>query len=219
MIWMDFRGGMCAIFGSCLLRGFAREREEEAMRLERRSPHERATMRARLNRLLFSLALVTGAQCASPQDDWTDLITPGSLVGWHTAPGGSWEWRGDVLVGRSAKSEKRHGLLISDARYQDFEVRFEFRTLSGCSGFYFRVDETGQSTGVAGFQAEIDPSYETGGLYETGGRGWVSKPDPKENKKWYMPREWNEMVLSARGHRIVVIINGHRITELRNDTR
>ena len=61
--------------------------------------------------------------------------------------------------------------------------------MRGCSGFYFRVEETGEQVAVAGFQAEVEPTFETGGLYETGGRGWVVKPDPEFIRSIYHPGE------------------------------
>ncbi|MCP3918639.1 MAG: sulfatase-like hydrolase/transferase [bacterium] len=166
----------------------------------------------------FVLQAFTLVLHGAPQaDEWQPLLTPGTLDGWHTAPGGSWEWEDDVLVGKSPKSETRHGLLISDARYTDFEARLEFRTVSGCSGFYFRVDETEKSTGVAGFQAEVDPSFETGGLYETGGRAWVVKPDPEAMRAIYRPGEWTEMAVRADGRDVEVRVNGQVTAELTDD--
>ncbi len=104
------------------------------------------------------------------------------------------------------------------ARYGDFEARLEFRTVSGCSGFYFRVDETGGGTGVSGFQAEVDPSNETGGLYETSGRGWVVKPDPALMEVIYHAGEWTEMRVAAIGGNVVIRINGHLTAALENDS-
>ena len=108
--------------------------------------------------LLLLVGCATGPRFES-------VLTPGSFEGWHTAPGGTWTWRGDVLVGESPRAERRHGILISDARYTDFEARVEFRVLSGDSGFYFRVDEKGGAVAVHGFQSEVDTTLETGGLY------------------------------------------------------
>ena len=69
------------------------------------------------------------------------------------------------------------------------------------------------------FQVEVDYSQETGGLYETGCRGWVVKPDQKEiPKKKYKPGEWTDLSLSAHDGRIVVHINGQKTAELINDT-
>ena len=165
--------------------------------------------------LLFTLLGACLSSCTT--GGFAPLLTPGSFAGWHTAPGGEWHWEGDVLVGTSPKSERRHGLLISDVRYRDFEARFEFRTISGCSGFYFRVDEVRGATGVNGFQAEVDPSMETGGLYETGGRAWVVKPDPEVMKNIYRSCEWNRMSVRASGANIDVHVNGQLTASLRDD--
>ena len=170
-------------------------------------------------RLLSQLVgVVTLAACASvDRDTWQPLISPGSFDGWHEAPGGSWRWEGDVLIGSSPKSEKRHGLLISDARYADFIARIEFRAVSGCSGFYFRVDETESNTGVRGFQAEVEPNFETGGLYETAGRAWVVRPDPELVASVYRPGEWAEMTVTALGGDIEVRVNGTVTAKLEDD--
>jgi len=151
------------------------------------------------------------------EDGFEPLLDPGTLDGWHALPGGAWDWRGDVLVGTSPKEEKRHGLLVTDERFDDFEARLEFRTLSGCSGFYFRVEENGKGTGVSGFQAEVDPSFETGGLYETGGRAWVVRPDPEVVRSFYTPGEWTRMSVRAVGGDIEVRVNGEVTARLADD--
>ena len=90
--------------------------------------------------------------------------------------------------------------------------------MKGNSGLYFRADEVKSGVGVHGFQAEIDPSKDAGGLYETGGRGWVVQPKPKDVAKWYKKGEWNTMTVSAHGRRIVVHVNGRKSAELLNDS-
>jgi len=96
-------------------------------------------------------------------------------------------------------------------------VRLKFKALKGNSGFYFRVDEVGGEAGVHGFQAEIDESKDIGGLYETGGRGWVFQPTAEEVATWFKPGQWNQMTVSAQGRRIVVHVNGQKTAELKND--
>ncbi|MFN3245053.1 MAG: DUF1080 domain-containing protein [Planctomycetota bacterium] len=163
--------------------------------------------------LLCALSMVG---CATgPQ--FTSILEPGAFAGWHTAPGGTWTWRGDVLVGTSPKSERRHGILLSDARYSDFEVQLEFRVLSGDSGCYFRVDEKGGTVAVNGFQSEVDTTLETGGLYETGGRAWVVKPDPQRMREVYQPGEWTSLRIRAVGRDVDVYVNGYRTASLRDD--
>lgn len=169
----------------------------------------------RVGLVLASLLLTA---CASTPEQ---LLVPGSLDGWHAAPGGTWTWepgaQGDVLVGSSAASESRHGLLISDGVYGDFRARLEFRAVRGCSGFYFRVEERSDAVGVSGFQAEIEPSFETGGLYETAGRGWVVRPDPELVASIFEPGEWSEMIVTATGPDVEVRVNGEVTARLESD--
>ena len=92
----------------------------------------------------------------------------------------------------------------------------KYKTGTGNSGLYFRIEEKGFS-GVSGFQAEIDPQHDAGGLYETNGRNWVSQPKPEDVKKWFKPGAWNEMTVSAHGGHLVVTVNGMKSAELKND--
>ena len=122
-----------------------------------------------------------------------------------------------ALVGAAPASERRHGILVSKEKHKDFTVRVSYKAVKGNSGLYFRVDKVKSGVMVHGFQAEIDPDKDAGGLYETGGRAWVVKPTPEDVKKWYVPNAWNEMSVSAHGRRIVVHVNGRRTAELKND--
>jgi hypothetical protein len=148
---------------------------------------------------------------------WKPLFNGLNLSGWKALPGGTWTVKDGRIIGKSTPSEKRHGLLLSNQSYDDFTVRFKFKVNKGDSGFYFRSDPVAHSVGIKGFQVEVDTSYETGGLYETGGRTWVVKPDEKNAKKIYRQGEWNEMSLSAHGRRVVVHLNGRKTAELKND--
>jgi len=140
-----------------------------------------------------------------------------TLKGWTALPGGKWEVKDGVIVGTSVRSERRHGLLASDKEYSDFVVQFKFLVVKGDSGFYFRGEKVKGAVGVHGFQMEVDNSKEVGGLYETGGRAWVKRPDPKLIKKIYKPGKWNQGSISAIGKNVVVRINGEITSQLKND--
>jgi len=149
---------------------------------------------------------------------WRPLFDGKSLKGWSPLPGGTWTVEDGSIVGRSPKSESKHGILLADETFTDFTVRTKFRVLTGDSGFYFRCDPVKGGVSVHGFQVEVDDSQETGGLYETGGRGWVVKPKEEEiPRKKYKPGEWTDLSLSAHGDRIVVHINGVKTAELKGD--
>jgi hypothetical protein len=105
--------------------------------------------------------------------EWQPLFDGKTFKGWHTLPGGNWKVEKGMIVGTSEKSDPRHGLLVTDSIYKDFELRIKYLAVKGNSGLYFRVKEVGGPYGVEGLQAEIDPLQGDGGLYETGGRdGW-----------------------------------------------
>ena len=153
----------------------------------------------------------------SPNQEWQPLFDGKTLNGWHTLPGGNWKVENGMIVCTSAKSEPRHGLLVTDNTYKDFELRIKYLAIKGNSGLYFRVKEVGGLYGVEGLQAEINPLGGAGGLYETGGRGWVVEPDSADVMKWYKPGEWNTMTVTANGQSVIVQLNGYKTSEIHND--
>lgn len=134
----------------------------------------------------------------------------------HIIGKGDWKIEDGVIHGTHSKNEKEFGHLVSNRTLNDFAVRLKYKSLKGNSGLYFRIDEAG-ATGVSGFQAEIDAKQDAGGLYETNGRAWVSKPSAEDVKGWFKPQEWNTMTVHAHGRRIATDVNGHRAAELRDD--
>lgn len=147
--------------------------------------------------------------------EWQPLFDGSSLKGWKATPGGQWEVRDGAIRGTSPASDPRHGLLLSDAVHGDFTLRLKFKVTKGNSGLYFRAERVDGPVTVHGFQAEVCDNDDTGGLYETGGRGWVAQPD----KAWMAAEkvnragEWNEMWVSAHGARLVVHVNGRRTVD------
>ncbi len=151
------------------------------------------------------------------QIKWKSLFDGGTLKGWHVIPGGTWNAANGILTGRNDHSDDRHGLLVTDKKYKNFEITLQFKCIKGNSGLYFRVEETGGIEGVKGLQAEIAPEEYIGGLYETGGRGWVVQPRQEEVRKWYKSGKWNKMTVHAENGNIVVHVNGYKTAELSND--
>jgi hypothetical protein len=141
-----------------------------------------------------------------------------TLAGWTAMPGGTWEVKDGIIVGKSPATEPKHGILLTDKSYKDFTVRCKFRVHAGDSGFYFRAEKVDNAVSVNGFQVEVDSSQETGGLYETGGRAWVVQPTEAEiPRKHYKPGEWTTLELTAKGADVTVKINGVVTAALKND--
>jgi hypothetical protein len=171
-----------------------------------------------MKRIIFSIAIILATTPVTRAAEFKPIFDGKTLKGWTPAPGGKWEVKNGAIVGTSPKSERRHGILLTDKQYSNFVVKAKFRVQSGDSGFYFRAERVKSAVSVHGFQVEVDTSQETGGLYETGGRAWVHRPTSAVVKKrGYKKGEWTDLELSAIGRNIVVKINGVVSTELKND--
>ena len=174
--------------------------------------------------LFFTLLLIAFASARAAAQEaenplanlkWQPLWDGQTLKGWHEIGKGKWTVEDGAICGRhEAKDDFGH--LVTDATYKDFLVRLKFKSVKGNSGLYFRIEEKGAS-GVSGFQAEIDPVNDVGGLYETNGRAWVVKPTADDVKTWFKPQEWNDMVVAALGHSVYVFVNGKLSALVVND--
>jgi hypothetical protein len=169
---------------------------------------------------LFSLSLALA--CASlmaaeaEKPKCKPLMDGKTLAGWHPVGDGHWTVEDGAFVGR-ANNEKLYGLLVSDKTFKDFTVRFKFKCLSGDSGFYIRtiIKEPEKANGL---QIQVGlPGSGVGGIYESYGRAWVSKPDPEKEKEYTKTDDWNEMTISAHGGNVVVTVNGTKTAELKDD--
>ena len=175
--------------------------------------------------LWFVLAAAASAAEAPPADiaaevaagaKWQPLWDGKTLAGWHEIGKGSWKIEDGAIHATHERTEGQFGHLVTDRTFTDFTVRLRYKAVKGNSGLYFRIEEKGAS-GVSGFQAEIDPTHDAGGLYETNGRAWVVKPPPEKIKTWYKPDAWNEMTVTALGRNVTVHVNGVRSAALVND--
>lgn len=171
------------------------------------------------SRLLGSLllcALLT-AGIGPPESSLRPLWDGETFEGWYRQGGGSWTIEDGVLIGSHQAGDERHGHLITDQTFDDFRLRVRYKAVRGNSGLYFRVEEVGGAVGVHGFQAEIDPRQDVGGLYETGGRAWVVQPDSAKVATYFRPGDWNTMTVRAVSDTIEVRVNGTLSAEVRGE--
>ena len=150
------------------------------------------------------------------QHVWKPLMDGKTLTGWHPVGDGKWTVEDGAFVCRANK-EKLYGLLVSDRTFRDFTVRFKFQVHSGDSGFYIRtiMKDPDQAHGLQ-VQVGLVKSG-VGGIYESYGRGWVSKPSDELEKSYTKDHQWNEMVIDAHGGDVVVRVNGVKSAELKGD--
>jgi hypothetical protein len=110
--------------------------------------------------------------------------------------------------------DKEYGYLATREYYDDFDCTFEFKQKSnGNSGFFIRSIVFPPAT-VSGWQVEIAPKGDdTGGIYESYGRGWLVRiPDEKE--KVLKEGQWNTMRVRVEGGNVKTWLNGVEMVDL-----
>ncbi|MCK5135399.1 MAG: DUF1080 domain-containing protein [Bacteroidales bacterium] len=128
------------------------------------------------------------------------------LAGWTIYGTEKWYVEDGLLVCESGP-DKEYGYLGTDKEYRDFELTLEFKQgADGNSGVFFRSSIEG--TRITGWQAEVaPPGSNTGGIYESYGRGWLIKPDPELDKHLKFG-EWNKMKIVVKGDLVETWLNG-----------
>jgi hypothetical protein len=133
-----------------------------------------------------------------------------TLDGMDTVGGGSWTVEDGAIVGRQAATDQSTGLMWIKQPYEEFALTLKFKIDKGNSGFFFRSQQVlNNTTGIRGIQVEIDQLPDCGGLYESGGRGWLSKPSQLNFKL----DEWNDLMMSTCGDNIKVWLNNKLIVD------
>ena len=122
------------------------------------------------------------------------LFNGNDLDGWNTHGTELWYVDHGLLVCESGP-DKAYGYLSTAKYYDDFDLTLEFKQESiGNSGVFIR--STVQGTKVSGWQVEVaPPGNDTGGVYESYGRGWLIKPDKEKDKALKMG-DWNTISYS-----------------------
>ncbi|HEV2348850.1 MAG TPA: DUF1080 domain-containing protein [Terriglobia bacterium] len=154
---------------------------------------------------------------ALAKDRWVRLFNGKDLTGWKN--NGKEKWVVDHGTILCASQANQYGYLTTEKTYRDFNLRLQFKTeAAGNSGVFFHSHIVGidpqHGPDIEGMQAEVDPSVgkHTGGLYESGGRGWVAQPTA-EGERALKPGQWNLLEISARGNHIVTHLNGVAIVD------
>ena len=154
--------------------------------------------------ILLALMLVV-AQASFAQKK-VKLFNGKDLSGWKIYGTEKWYVQDGLLVSESGP-DKGYGYLGTEENYQDFEIELEFKQeANGNSGVFIR--STVDGTKVSGWQVEVaPPGNDTGGIYESYGRGWLIKPDPEKDKALKFG-EWNKMRIVVKGDNVTSYVNG-----------
>jgi len=146
---------------------------------------------------------------------WEDLFNGKDLTGWIIHGTEKWYVEDGLLICESGP-DKEYGYLSTEKFYDDFEMEAEFlQEADGNSGIFFR--STFDGTKVSGWQVEVAPPYhDTGGIYESYGRGWLAQiPDEKE--EILQMGEWDKMRIRVVGGHVTTWLNGHEMVDLEDE--
>lgn len=157
-----------------------------------------------MKHISISLLFLLSAVCMNAQK--TTLFNGKDLTGWNIHGSELWYVEDGLLVCESGPEEK-YGYLSTKKFYDDFILTLEFKQeANGNSGVFFR--STLEGTKISGWQVEVaPPGNDSGGIYESYGRGWLIKPDPEKDKALKMG-DWNRMKIKVVGDKVTTWLNG-----------
>lgn len=163
---------------------------------------------------LSSFSVINNGNSAKGEE-WMSLFNGKDLTGWKIHGTEKWYVENGELVCESGP-DKEYGYLATEAKFKDFELKLEFKqSANGNSGVFFRSSLDG--TKISGWQVEVaPPGHDTGGIYESYGRGWlVQIPDEMENI--LKMGEWNKMKIRVVGDRVITWLNGTQMVDFSDE--
>ena len=161
------------------------------------------------------LSLMITINVFAVDKEYKSIFNGKNLDGWINHGTEKWYVEDGLLICESGP-DKAYGYLSTEKYYNDFELELEFlQEANGNSGVFFR--STFEGTKVSGWQVEVaPPNHDTGGIYESYGRGWlVQIPDEKENI--LKMGEWNKMKIRVQGGHVTTWLNGEQMVDITDD--
>ncbi len=143
------------------------------------------------------------------------LFNGKDLTGWRIHGTERWFVENGELVCESGPDEQ-YGYLATYRIWKDFDLSVDFKQeADGNSGVFFRSSVDGVK--ISGWQAEVaPPDHDTGGIYESYGRGWLVQMPPGKERFLKMG-EWNTMRIRAVGDRVQTWLNGEEMADLTDE--
>lgn len=166
---------------------------------------------------IFLLILsFTASMSTTPNEklSWIPLFNDKNLNGWTQHGHEKWIAEHGEILGQALTQE--YGYLATIKTYKNFELKGKLKTEGrGNSGIFYHSVLDGVD--IKGVQFEIDPNSDknTGGLYESGGRGWLAKPRTAGGNA-FKPGQWNDISFSVIGNHVVTFVNGVEAVDFRD---
>ena len=169
-------------------------------------------MKMKLVQLFLAFIMSIGFSTINAQ---STLFNGIDLAGWQVH--GTEKWyvdHGDLIC--ESGPDKEYGYLSTIKAYKNFVLKLSFKQeANGNSGVFFRSSVKGVI--IKGWQVEVaPPGQHTGGIYESYGRGWLIKPNPK-NEKYLKMEDWNQLKIKVKGDQVTTYLNGHKMIQLQDE--
>ena len=165
-----------------------------------------------MKKLLINITIILTTISLTAQ---RPLFNGKNLDGWNIHGSELWYVENGILICESGP-DKGYGYLSTEKFYDDFNLTVEFKQeANGNSGVFIR--STFEGTKVSGWQVEVaPPGSDTGGIYESYGRGWLIKPNKEKDKVLKMGK-WNKMRIRVVGNQIQTWLNGTSMISLEDE--
>ena len=143
---------------------------------------------------------------------WTILVDDKAMGEWDKVGETNWRMEDGAVVA-DKRTSKDPAYLVSKQKYKDFQIHAEFWTSDdGNSGIFIRCQNPTKIGAESCYEVNIfdqrkDPSYGTGAIVNFA----EVDPMPKAGGKW------NTFEITAKGRHIIVVLNGQKTVDLRND--
>jgi hypothetical protein len=160
--------------------------------------------------LISCILISTSVQAQSKQK----LFNGKDLSGWTIHGTEKWYVENGNLVCESGP-DKKYGYLSTDKKYKNFILEYDFKLeANGNSGVFIRSSIEG--TKISGWQVEVaPPGNGTGGIYESYGRGWLTKPTA-EKESSLSADGWNKGKIEVNNDEITTWLNGNQISNIKD---
>ncbi|MCH7855884.1 MAG: DUF1080 domain-containing protein [Gemmatimonadetes bacterium] len=157
----------------------------------------------------FAFAIAALPALATAQaGEWTTLFDGSSLDGWRVLGNANWE-----LADGAVSADSGNGFLVSEESYDDFELTLEFWVDEPAnSGIFIRCSDPQSVNDRNSYEINIydtraDQTYRTGGIVHLAAPSAVINAGGR----------WNTYAITARGSRLVVVLNGTQTVDTTDD--
>jgi len=168
-----------------------------------------------MKKSMFATIVISLMMLGTTYAQDSSLFNGENLDGWIIYGTEKWYVEDGILICESGE-DKEYGYLGTEKHYKDFILTLEFKQdANGNSGVFIRSTVDGIK--VKGWQVEVAPTgLHTGGVYESYGRGWLIKPDPK-NEKVLEEGEWNKLKIKVQGAKLTSWLNGTKMVDFNDE--